>query len=87
MIIFQHKNIIKPPPMQDFILSVIQFDKSFHPLVQYKNYLICIFININEKLKMREKNIRLSSVPQGNQTYIEHHGHVLMDDNSFNSNS
>ena len=29
-----------------FISSVIQFDKSFHPLVLYENYLICILIVI-----------------------------------------
>ena len=38
-----------------FISSVIQFDKFFHPVVLYDNYLICIFMNINEILKMREK--------------------------------
>ena len=32
-----------------FISSVIQFDKFFHPVVLYENYLICIFMNINEK--------------------------------------
>ena len=52
MNIFQHKNIIKPP---FFISSVIQFDKFFHPVVLYDNYLIYIFMNINEILKMREK--------------------------------
>ena len=46
--IFQHKTIIKPPLLQDIIALVIQFDKSFHPLVQYENYIICIFMNINE---------------------------------------
>ena len=29
------------------ILPVIQFDKSFHQVVLYENYLICISININ----------------------------------------
>ena len=28
---------------------------SFHQLVLYENYLICIFMNINENLKMRTK--------------------------------
>ena len=27
----------------------------FHPLVLYENYLICIFMNINENLKLRTK--------------------------------
>ena len=49
MNIFQHKNIIKPPLLPVFIYSVIQFDKFFHPVVLYENYLICIFMNINEK--------------------------------------
>ena len=49
MNIFQHKNIIKPPLLPVFISSVIQFDIFFHPVVLYENYLICIFMNINEK--------------------------------------
>ena len=40
-----------------FISSVIQFDKFFHPVVLYENYLICIFMNINETLKMMEKTM------------------------------
>ena len=48
MNIFQHKNIIKPPLLPVFIASVIQSDKFFHPVVLYENYLICIFMNINE---------------------------------------
>ena len=55
MNIFQHKNIIKPPLLPFFISSVIQFDKFFHPVVLYDNYLIYIFMNIYEILKMREK--------------------------------
>ena len=55
MNIFQHKNIIKPPLLPVFISSVIQFDKFFHPVVLYENYLICIFMNINEKLVIKEK--------------------------------
>ena len=49
MNIFQHKNIIKPPLLPVFISSVIQFNKFFHPVVLYENYLFCIFMNINEK--------------------------------------
>ena len=49
MNIFQHKNVIKPPLLPVFISSVIQFDKFFHPVVLYENYLICIFMNINER--------------------------------------
>ena len=49
-----HKNIIKPPLLPVFISSAIQFDKFFHPvvlyenylMVLYENYLICIFMNI-----------------------------------------
>ena len=51
MNIFQHKNIIKPPLLPVFISSVIQFYMFFHPVVLYENYLICIFMNINEILK------------------------------------
>ena len=38
-----------------FISSVIQFDKFFHPVVLYENYLICIFMNIKEKFVIKEK--------------------------------
>ena len=38
-----------------FISLVIQFDKSFLPVVLYENYLICIFMNINEKFVMKAK--------------------------------
>ena len=55
-IILKPQNIIKPPLLPVFISSVIQFDKFFHPVVQYENYVICIFMNINENLKMREKH-------------------------------
>ena len=54
--IFQPKNITKSPLLQAFISSVIQFDQSFHPVVLYEYYLIFIFININENLKMKEKH-------------------------------
>ena len=57
MNIFQHKNIIKPPLLPVFISSVIQFDKFFHAMVLYESDLICIFMNINEILKMREKTM------------------------------
>ena len=49
------QNITKPPLLPVFISSVIQFDNFFHPVVLDENYLICIFMNINEILKMREK--------------------------------
>ena len=57
MNLFQHKNIIKPPLLPFFISSVIQFDKLFHPVVLYENYLICIFMNINDILIIREKTM------------------------------
>ena len=57
MNIFQHKNINKPPLLPVFISSGIQFDKFLYPIVLYESYLICIFMNINEILKMREKNM------------------------------
>ena len=37
-----------------FISSVIQFVKYFHPVGLYESYLISIFMNINENLKMRD---------------------------------
>ena len=38
-----------------FISSVIQFDKFFHPVVLCENYLICIFMNINENFSNERK--------------------------------
>ena len=32
-----------------------QFDKSFHPVVLCENYLICIFMYINENFKKNEE--------------------------------
>ena len=58
MNIFQHKNIIRPPLLPDFISSVIQFDKLFHPVVLYENYLICVFMNINENFCNERKHRR-----------------------------
>ena len=68
MNIFQHKNIIKPPLLSVFRSSVIQFDKFFYPVVLDENYLICIFMNINEILKMREKTWVNYSMQWGKQT-------------------
>ena len=56
--IFQHINIIKPPLVPVFISSVIQFDKFFYLVVPYENYLIYIFMNINEKFSNERKNLR-----------------------------
>ena len=55
-------------------------DKYFHPVVLYENYLICIFMNINENLKMRKKHWM-----NQNKTYIERLGHFLMDVYLFTS--
>ena len=63
---------------------MIQFDKYLHPVALYENYLICIFININENLKMRENPLDELASPGGNQTYIEHLGHLLLDVYLFN---
>ena len=60
--------MIKPPVLPVFISPVIQFDKFFHPVVLYENYLICIFMNINENFrterkileKLRDVHIKLS---------------------------
>ena len=51
-------NIIKPPLLPVFISSLIQFDKYFHPVVLYENYVICIFMNINENFSNERKNLR-----------------------------
>ena len=58
MNIFQHKNIIKPPLLPFSISSVNHFDKFFHPVVLYENYLICIFMNIKENFCNERKNLR-----------------------------
>ena len=47
-----------------FKSSVIQFDKVFHLVVLYENYLNCIFINVNEYLKGRAKSLD-KLVPNG----------------------
>ena len=45
---------------------MVQFDKSFHPAVLYEQYLICIFMNIHEKLKkMREIHVKTRSLGEG----------------------
>ena len=58
MNIFQHKNIIKPPSLPVFKSSVIHFDMFFHPVVLDENYLICIFMNIDENFCNERKNLR-----------------------------
>ena len=50
------KNIINPPLLPVFISSVIQFDKFHHPVALYENYLICIFMNINENFSNEKKH-------------------------------
>ena len=40
-----------------YIPYVIQFDKLFHPVVEDVNYLICIIMNIYERLKNDRKII------------------------------
>ena len=47
---------------------MIQFDKFLNPAVIYENYLIYIFLNINEILKMMEKTCVNYSMQRGNQT-------------------
>ena len=56
--IFQPQDFIKPPLSPVFISSVIKFDNIFHPVVLYENYLICIFMNINENFSNERKNLR-----------------------------
>ena len=82
--LLQPKNITKPSLLQAFISSVIQFVKFFHPVVLYENYLICMFMNINENLQIKEIDIALTNIQGGNQTYIEHIGHFIMGVNLFN---
>ena len=41
-----------------FTSSAIQFDKFVHPVVLYENYLISIFMNINENLSNDRKKLR-----------------------------
>ena len=60
-------------------------------MVLYENYVTCIFMNINENLKIREKHW-INYFPGGgggggggqSDTYIEYLGHFLMDTNSLN---
>ena len=51
-----HNRILAPKYDQTttvayFILSVVQSDNSFHQVVLKENYLICIFMNVNEIMK------------------------------------
>ena len=68
MNIFQHENIIKPPLLPFFYILSYSILKFFHPVVLYENYLICIFMNIHEILKIREKTWVNYSMQRGNQT-------------------
>ena len=53
------------------------FISSFGPI--YENYLISIFMNINENLKNEDKTIGFTSTQKGDQTYIEPLGAFLID--------
>ena len=47
---FKKNMVYKIPPGgggKPYPASGLQFDKSFHPVVLYKNVLICISMNIN----------------------------------------
>ena len=48
---FQPKTTTNQLLLHVFILSVIQFDKTFYLMVLYENYLIRVFIKFNENLK------------------------------------
>ena len=50
--------------------SVIQFDKFFHLMALYENYLICIFMNINENFKNKGKPIELKNATVPTYTKI-----------------
>ena len=45
-----------------FISTLIQFDKSIHPMALNENDLICIVLNINENLKNEDKTIELKNI-------------------------
>ena len=49
------------------ISSMLQFDKSIHPVVLYKYYFVCIFMKIHEnfKKKMRENHVNTISLGEG----------------------
>ena len=49
-----------------FMTPVIHYDKFFHPVVQYENFLICIFMNIKENLKNEGKMIGYTNTYSGN---------------------
>ena len=58
MNIFQPQNFIKQPLLPVYILSVIHFDKFFHPVVIYEKYIICIFMNSYENFSNERKYLR-----------------------------
>ena len=41
-----------------FISSVIQFDKSIHPVVLNEYYLICLFIKMHKLFLMRQNHVK-----------------------------
>ena len=54
---FQPKTTTNLLLLHVFILSVIQFDKTFYLMVLYENYLISVFMKFNENLKNGGQNI------------------------------
>ena len=44
---------------------MVQYDKSIHPVVLYEYYLICIFMNIHENLKIEGKSRKNISLGEG----------------------
>ena len=51
---YKPKTVINLLLLHVFTLSVIQFDRYFYIMVLYENDLICIFMNINENLKIMQ---------------------------------
>ena len=46
------KNEVNCLKKKQLKLPLIQFDQPFHPVILYKNYLICIVMNINKTSKI-----------------------------------
>ena len=70
-----------------FISSVIQFDKSIHPVVLYEYYLICIFMNISTTKKWGKPRKNYKPKGRGDvvgyMIYLALRGRFLMHDTLF----
>ena len=61
----------------NFLSSVIQFDKFFHTVVLYENYLICIFMNIKVSEFLHSESLSFAQASQHQLRYYFYTAHRL----------